>query len=353
MYQFLEEIKQQPDLFSMLYESEYGHIQDIAAQIVASHPNKIILAGCGDAYSNAMLCKEYIHRLTEWEAVSEEPFNLVNEERSRLSEQDVLVVFSAKGKSKMIMELIELAKDKKTTIVCITNVPDSPAAQSSNMVIPIHAGEWKAPRTKAITLSALASLLFAFALAGKKKEYVQEIVEELAHTSAKVIEESEAWKDCAEGIQETGAFTFVGYGSNYPAAYYAKAKTKEILRWRSDIYQIEEFAHIETVAPSPGQYTVFLFHNCKKKQRVLEAMQSANQMQRKLIIVTTSFLGEACSKAVPSAQGILLPEASEEVLSILFYIVMQLLHYYTALSKNIDPDNPPTRTFARSVAFQE
>ena len=190
MYQFLEEIKQQPDLFSMLYESEYGHIQDIAAQIVASHPNKIILAGCGDAYSNAMLCKEYIHRLTEWEAVSEEPFNLVNEERSRLSEQDVLVVFSAKGKSKMIMELIELAKEKKTTIVCITNVPDSPAAQSSNMVIPIHAGEWKAPRTKAITLSALASLLFAFALAGKKKEYVQEIVEELAHTSAKVIEES-------------------------------------------------------------------------------------------------------------------------------------------------------------------
>ena len=353
MYYFYEEIKQQPDLFQMLYELEYDHINDIAKQMLADNPKKIILTGCGDAYSNALLCREYMNHLTGFDTICEEPFHLVNQDRSMMSEQDMIVVFSAKGKSKMIMELIELAKEKRISIVCITNDIYSPAAKYSDMMIPIHAGEWKAPRTKVITLSALASLMLASALAEKSKDDIKEMVNELVHMSAKVIEESAVWKDYAEGINETGAFTFVGYGSNYPAVYYAKAKTKEVLRWRSDLYQIEEFAHIETVAPSPGQYTVFLVNNCKKEQRVLEILESASQMQRELIIAAPCSLGEECRKALPLAKCVILPDVGEIILSILFYIVIQLLHYYTALIKNIDPDNPPTRIFARGVAFNE
>lgn len=353
MYKLYEEIKQQPDLFKMLYNLEYECISDIAKQMLANNPRKIILTGCGDAYSNALLCKEYINHLTGFDAICEEPFNLVNEDRSMMSEQDIIVVFSAKGKSKMIMELIELAKENRISIVCITNDTYSPAAKCSDMIIPIHAGEWKAPRTKVITLSALASLMLALALADKSKDDIKKMVDELVNMSAKVIEESVAWKDYSKGINETSAFTFVGYGSNYPAVYYAKAKTKEVLRWRSDIYQIEEFAHIETVAPSPEQYTVFLVNNCKKKQRILEIIESASQMQREIIIFAPFSLEAECRKAVPLANCVILPDGSENILSILFYIVIQLLHYYTALDKNIDPDNPPTRIFARSVAFNE
>lgn len=64
MYQFYEEIKQQPDLFQMLYELECGHIYDIAKQVFAYNPKKIFVAGCGDAYSNALLCKEYMDHFT-------------------------------------------------------------------------------------------------------------------------------------------------------------------------------------------------------------------------------------------------------------------------------------------------
>ena len=46
--------------------------------------------------------------------------------------QDLIIVFSAKGRSRMVMDLVELAKETKTSILCITNDINSPAAKSSD-----------------------------------------------------------------------------------------------------------------------------------------------------------------------------------------------------------------------------
>lgn len=353
MCYYYNEIGQQPHLFRTLYDSEYDHIKAVAEQIMMHNPRRIILTGCGDAYSNAMLCKEYMCRLTSFFIVCDEPFNIVNNPVETLSEQDVLIVFSAKGRSKMIVELLESANESKTITVCITNDINSQAARLSDMIIPVHAGEWKAPRTKVITLSALASLLLSLAISMINDKTVKELIDELINLSIKVKNEAYVWRDYTKFANESNAFTFVGYGDNYPAAYYAKAKTKEVLRWRSDIYHVEEFAHIETVAPSPGQITVFLANNCKQKQRVLSIIEAAKQMQRDIIIIAPKSLIEEYRNKAYYAKYVVLPDASGFVLPILFYIAIQLLHYNTASIKNIDPDNPPTRELARMVAFNE
>lgn len=72
-----------------------------------------------------------------------------------------------------------------------------------------------------------------------------------------LLKQKEHWKILTDACTESTGVTFVTYGRNISTAYMGRAKYKEVLRWEANLYQIEEFAHTETVAPAPGRYTIF------------------------------------------------------------------------------------------------
>ena len=131
-------------------------------------------------------------------------------------------------------------------------------------------------------------------------------------------------------------------------------RVKEVLRWDADIYELEEFAHTATVAPSKGRFTIFCCEESVLLSRISEIVQLAKtNLEREVLVICNQAVWNKMQVSGISCKRILVPEVMREAEPILQSIVLQMLIYYIARQNGIHPDYPPLRQLSRETAFIE
>lgn len=110
---YYKEIREQPLLFEMLYRREAEKIKEIVQKLQKKMIKQVIFTGCGDAYDNAVYSAQCFNALVDKKifASAVEPFEFIHQSQ-QIEVNTALIVFSVKGRSKLVMEMMKELKKK-------------------------------------------------------------------------------------------------------------------------------------------------------------------------------------------------------------------------------------------------
>jgi len=271
---------------------------------------------------------------------------------SNLKSLTGLIAWETVNRSK---SALNLAKEKKATIVSICNVVGSSITRASNATLYTHAGpEIGVASTKTFTSQLAVLIMFATYLAKHIKKIDEDtackIVEELVSLPRKmriVLERADQIKQIADEVLNSPSAIFIGRGVNYPIALEGALKLKEITYMHAEGFPAGELKHGPIALIDYGVPVIALVPQDSTYDKMLSNIEEVRARGANIIAIITNGNPDLTDKA---SHVISIPKASSYTTPILTSILVQLLAYYVADHKGTDVDQP--RNLAKSVTVE-
>lgn len=318
---------------------------------------KIILVGCGTS-ANAGKIAEYF-----FEQVCDIPASTVLasefRQRSFFAQDDSLyIAISQSGETADTLEAIRFLKERKQTVIALTNVASSTMVRECDGFLLTHAGpEVAVASTKAFSTQVAALYWLAQRIAFEKDNITKQAFE-LAQDDLLVVAEmlENALEQEKHTIIETLApeyssferFIFLGRHITLPFAQEAALKLKEIAYVFAQAYPAGELKH-GPLALIDKHTPVCLFSHPDPiiYQKMLSAAQEVKAREGKLL----AFVFEGQDELAELADHAITFPIINGMLSILSMVgVMQVFMYYIARIRGCEIDKP--RNLAKSVTVE-
>lgn len=245
--------------------------------------------------------------------------------------QEYAITISQSGETKDVIN----ATQKLKNFICITNNPQSTLGQKSSATIPLGVGlEEAVAATKTFTMSCIKLCQTA----NIKLEDISEAIENLIVRSAEI-------KSIAQRISGYDHFLFLGDRQNYPIALEGALKFKEVAYLHAEGMPSAEMKHGPIALVDYKVPSLFLM----TKELSRESLSNIQEIKCRNGVVIVITHEEVESKfdhladIVFSCKDVNEPYSQSLVLN----VVLQLLSYYIALERGLNPDRP--RNLAKSV----
>lgn len=338
-YWMIGEIREGPAAFRETL-GVLDEVDSIACEVLSRY-RCIVTCSSGSSH-HAGLCLSYaVSRLAGLESFSTLSSEYSEHIHSFLGKDHLLVAISQSGESADTVRASRLASEKGVDILAITGRRDSALGSLARYVVEVRGGVERAvPATKSFLaqLAAVYSLAVGLASARSRDVEVEEARRELARMP-EALERALELSDRVMGglssvFSKTGHVFILGYGPSYVAALEAALKLKETCGIRAEAYSVREFRHgpisllgrdtacIFIIPPDPGD-TLEVF------ERVATTAESTGT---KLMTFSHEESG--------AASELLLPRTLHVFATAVEVVPFQLLAYYTALERALDPDSP-------------
>jgi glucosamine--fructose-6-phosphate aminotransferase (isomerizing) len=337
----IKEIMEQKSTILKAIDNSYEKILDVAEMI--NQANGTFLIGCGTAgkvglvasYIFSKIAKMHVNPVVGSEFPSYHDF---------LTEKTLLVCISQSGETADTLEAIEVAKRHGCKIVSIVNVDGSSMVRMSDEFILCKSGPERAVCSTKVTTAQIAILtLLAFACAGRFEEG-KEILLSAARKIDSMLDKQylDDMRFLARKLAGYESMYIIGRGLNYPMALEAAIKMQEVPYIHAEGFAGGELKHGPIALIQEGTPCIALVANDDVKHEIL-----INALEIKsrggYIIGVSNKDNEIFDYWIPVPDlGIASPIAN--------IIPIQLLSYYSALEKELDPDKP--RNLAKSVTVK-
>ncbi|MDP3726009.1 MAG: glutamine--fructose-6-phosphate transaminase (isomerizing) [bacterium] len=261
-----------------------------------------------------------------------------------INKKSVVCGITQSGETADLLEAFKSAKQKDAQIMSIINARGSSAERESLLSVPVNAGTEKAvASTKAATAQFTILTLLAYALKGKQKQGEKKLIE----TSRSIKE----WLNksllrhiskIAQKIKDAEDLYVIGKSVNYPIALEAALKIKEVSYIHAEGFAAGELKHGTIALIEKGTPCLVLVSNDEYTHDVLNAAQEL-KARGALIIGVSSQPSPLFDYFIQT------PDLGDET-SIAHMISSQILAYYLAVLRGVDPDKP--RNLAKSVTVK-
>ena len=355
----IKEIHEQPqavrDTLNSLIKG--GRVDLSAAGLLAESLaaiQSVHIVACGSAWHVGMSIQYVIEDLCEVPVRVE----LASEFRYRkrlLGPGALVVVISQSGETADSLAALRAAKDQGVPTLAVVNVVGSSIAREADHVLYTLAGpEIAVATTKAY--SAQLSALYAFAVElafvkGKldEKRYASLLRDllSLPEKMAQTLQDKERIQWFAARHANARDIFFIGRGLDYAICLEGSLKMKEISYIHSEAYAAGELKHGTISLVEKGTLIV----GALTQRDVLEKTVSNMAECRARGAYLVGLAGES-SRAVDKFLdfSLFVPETDPHFMGSLAIIPLQLLAYYTSVSKGLDVDKP--RNLAKSVTVE-
>ena len=337
----IKEISEQPQVLARLAEYPEKDLKEVISLIKKSFGT--YFTACGTAAHSGLaatyLFADLAHRHVNF-AVGSEFYFL----ESFLTPKSLLICASQSGETMDTMEAARAAKKHHAKIVALTNVRGSSLTRLADDTLLLNCGPEKAVlATKSYTAKLALFLMLAAGIGGKLEEGRQGVAK-AARGGKEILDDKNVAKirELAKRLKDVDHLYAIGRGVNYPTALEAALKIKEVSYIHAEGFAGGELKHgvialIEEVTP-------FLIFAAKDKTE-------------------SSILSNA--KELKSRGGFIIgvsPEDNEvfdiwlkvpdvgPASPIVNVVPAQLLAYYLAVERGLDPDKP--RNLAKSVTVK-
>src|SRR5450432_2991560 len=324
-------------------------IQQYAEQLVSA--NRIIIIACGTSWHAALVAEYIIEELcripVEVEYASE--FRYRN---PIINEGDVIIAISQSGETADTLVAIEKAKEQGAIIFGILNVVGSSIARISHAGAYTHAGpEIGVASTKAFTAQLVVLAMVALKVAHAKGTVSQDRymgllkeLQEIPEKAAVILQNTDNIKRIAEKYKDSNNALYLGRGYNFPIALEGALKLKEISYIHAEGYPAAEMKHGPIALVDDKLPVFFVATKDVYYEKIVSNIQEIKARKGKVIAVISQ---NDETIAAMADDVMIVPEADEIVAPMLSVIPLQLLSYYTGVSKGLDVDKP--RNLAKSV----
>lgn len=306
----------------------------------------IYLVACGTAHKVAMAAEYFFADIANLK-INVVPASEMPAFKKFIKKDTALLAISQSGETADVLEILECGKKKGAKVLSITNVPSSSMARMSDAHLSINAGPEKAvASTKAATSQMALLFLCAYAASNKKTHAKSKtdlgrggiwnttsaINDMLNPRYAKHIEK------IAKKISKHDNLFIIGRGALYPIALEAAIKIQEVSYIHAQGFAAGELKHGPIALIEKGTPCIVLGDDPETV---------ANAIELKARGATT--IGIAPTQPDAFDMWIRVPDCNSAQ-AIASVIPVQLLSYYLAIARKLNPDMP--RNLAKSVTVK-
>ena len=314
----------------------------------------IYMVACGSAWHVSMVASYVIEDLSSVMVRTD----LASEFRYRsplLNEHTLVIIISQSGETADSLAALREAHARGSKTLAIVNVLGSSIAREADHVIYTLAGpEIAVATTKAYSAQLAVTYAFAIELARIKgrideKRYSQLISDllTLPDKMASLLEDKERIQWFASKRTNARDAFFIGRGLDYAAALEGSLKMKEVSYVHSDAYAAGELKHGTISLIEDNTLVVGILTQNSLYAKTVSNMVECKTRGAYLMAVATAGHYEIEDTADFT---IYIPRIDEHFAGSLSVIPLQLLGYYTSVSKGLDVDKP--RNLAKSVTVE-
>ena len=312
------------------------------------------IVACGSAWHVGMAAQYVIEDLCEVPVRVE----LASEFRYRkrlLGPGALVIVISQSGETADSLAALRAAKAMDVPTLAVVNVVGSSIAREADYVLYTLAGpEIAVATTKAYSAQLAALDAFATELAfvkGKvdEQKYAELLSEllTLPDKMAKALQDKERIQWFASRHANARDIFFIGRGLDYAICLEGSLKMKEISYIHSEAYAAGELKHGTISLVEDGTLIV----GALTQKDVLEKTVSNMAECRARGAYLVGLAGESSQEVAAIVDfSVFVPETDPHFMASLAIIPLQLLAYYTSVSKGLDVDKP--RNLAKSVTVE-
>jgi glucosamine--fructose-6-phosphate aminotransferase (isomerizing) len=272
------------------------------------------------------------------------------------------VVISQSGETADTLAALRKAKREGSRTMAIGNVENSSMMREADCSLHIKAGpELSVPSTKAfggqLACLLLVALGFAQARHSLQAQEMGDYVRELAKLPEKLDRVLQLENRCAEIAERyfrTPDFIFFGRGPHYPIALDGALKLKEAAYIHTEGYPGGEFKHGQ-ITLIDDEIAAIVIATCdnshpESRDRYRRQLASAKEIKAlsgRLVVLAT----EGDQEIAPFADEVLyLPATAEVMLPLLEIVPLEMLAYYIAIRRGLNPDRPRNLNKAVTVS---
>lgn len=337
----IKEIYEQPKIIANIAKSYQNQIEELAKIVRNSFGTYFIGAGTA---GNACLLGEYYFAKIAKRHVNFAPASEFRYLEGFLTDKSFVLALTQSGETIDVIEPLEVAKKKGSKIGALVNVLGSTIYRMADFKILLNAGPEKAVlSTKAFTAKASLLLLLAYELDHKYEKGKKQLLEAIKSAEAIFSKVSvDKIKTLANRINTKEHIFVLGRGASNAVALEAALKIKEGTYIHAEAFAGGELKHGVIALIEKGT-PVFVF---APNDETYDAIMS-NAMEVKArggYIIGISFKNNDIFD-----ETFLIADCGEAS-SIPMAIYAQLIAYYLAIGRGINPDRP--RNLAKSVTVK-
>lgn len=316
---------------------DYGAAQGLKSALVGAE--RVWLLGCGTAYHSCMTGVACLERKLKIPCQAEFSGEFLSR-RPPIGRESLVIAVSQSGETADTIAAAERAKQKGAPLAVVTNVAHSTLAKMSDYLFLTQAGTEVGV---AATKTYAAQLTTFFLLSAFLFDRSARGVFRLPALCRRILQDADSVRVLAKKIASSQNVFFIGRGADYPTALEGSLKLREVSYINGAGYAAGELKH-GSIALIDERSTVIALAT---QPRLTEKMGNAisEVCSRGATVYTlsqNSGMGGSDFKTLPPCPGEYMPVAAA--------IPLQLLAYYTAVERGLDPDRP--RNLAKSVTVQ-
>jgi glucosamine--fructose-6-phosphate aminotransferase (isomerizing) len=351
----IKEVHEQPaTLRNTLRMQE--HYLDLISTFL-DRATEVFLVACGTSYHACLAASYMFSKLAFLPTYPVFASEFVEQHGKSVNIDSTILAVSQSGETADTLAAVTCAQQRAATILGLTNVIGSTLTRVSRVYVGQQSGpEIGVAATKTFTsqLSVLAQLALRLSkkrgkISQDEMDYIAERLEKLPDIVETIIQtQEEKVKQLAKKYKDAKNFFFLGRGVSTATAYEGRLKLMEIAYVPSIAFPAGESKHGPISLIEPGFPVVFI---CAKDGAHKTLISNIMEMKaRGASVIAIVEEGDEEIKVLAD-DYVEVPKGIPEVLSpIPFAIPLQLLAYYMALEKGLDPDMP--RNLAKSVTVK-
>ena len=314
----------------------------------------IYIVGCGSAWHVGVMAQYVIEDMAEIPVRVE----LASEFRYRklmLEPGAMVIVISQSGETADSLEALRIAKTEGSTTLGIVNVAGSTIAREADHVLYTKAGpEIAVATTKAFSCQLTVMYALAVQLAYVRKKITDEQYQDYIGELEDLPDKIRACLDNKDSVQWLAskychahdAF-FIGRGADYAVSLEGSLKMKEVSYIHSEAYAAGELKHGTISLIEDNTLVVGVLTQKALMEKTLSNLTECRARGAVLLGIVRMGMADAGENL---DHAVAIPETDEHFAGILAVIPLQMLGYYSSVSKGLDVDKP--RNLAKSVTVE-
>jgi glucosamine--fructose-6-phosphate aminotransferase (isomerizing) len=336
----LKEIYEQPAIINSLSATYPDQIKNLSKVIIKAKGTFLI--GSGTAY-HACLAGAYLFSKIAGIHINTAPASEFNYLEDFLTRKSLIIPLSQSGETIDVVEPLTSARKKGSQIMSITNTLGSTIYRLGNHKLLLGAGPEKAvASTKAYIAKITILTMFAYTLADKLS-IAQKILQESSKEIKRILENKSITKikTIAKFLSTRHHVYIIGRGVSYATALEGALKIKEVSYIHTEGLAGGELKHGTIALISKGTPCIVIAPKDETHDAIISNAIEIKSRGGYIIGIS--------SEDNPAFdEWIQVNETGSPLLTQI--IPLQLLAYYIAVHKNLDPDKP--RNLAKSVTVK-
>ncbi len=337
----MKEIIEAPRALRCALMQDKDVMLDMAMEILRS--KQVVFTACGTSRYAALVGRYLFSRLAGkfCDVVMASEFHYFSDSIDR---NTVVIAISQSGETADVIEGVKKARENGATIFSLVNMVGSSIARMSNRVIYLNCGpEIGVAATKTFVSQLAILYLLAFTMANRQDEglhKLREICPTIEHIFSK---NGDKLRNLAALTKDRNDFYFIARGINFAIAAEGALKLKEISYIHAEGMPAGELKHGTLALIEEGTPVVAI---CPKDYTFDETISNATETKARGAFV----IGVSEEQHPVFDEWIEIHGVDEIFYPLVTIVPLQLLAYYSAVARGLDPDKP--RNLAKSVTVK-